>query len=353
MTDRLRDRIAAAFRAAVCNGDCGDTEEECARQRIQPYVWHHGVLVEVLGSPEVFAQVALATLLAGTEREPRTRLDDLTSNQLDRLYDDLDRHDEILTGMNERVIELEQRAAAAEAEVRWYAEADSADAAAGSYAGRAEAAEAALAEARRLHRMTCPLARGDVKPAAFGCSMCETLDQPAPGAVNPPGSTREQLPPAVLALLPIHPYLSTACQTADAVAITAVRGLPLYDELRAHAERLHGRCRLNHKFTGQLCTCGCHGAEETATNLEPVVHACPPDGSGIMPCCGRTPFETPGDRITMNPNNVTCRACLRAVAAPAPAATEATDTTKTVCDCPSTWAGLELCPACPDRTKEK
>lgn len=30
-----------------------------------------------------------------------------------------------------------------------------------------------------------------------------------------------------------------------------------------------------------------------------VVHACPPDGSGLTPCCGRTPFELPlGDRIS-------------------------------------------------------
>ncbi|MFF7946981.1 hypothetical protein [Streptomyces griseorubiginosus] len=32
---------------------------------------------------------------------------------------------------------------------------------------------------------------------------------------------------------------------------------------------------------------------------EEVVHGCPPDGSGLTPCCGRTPFELPlGDRIS-------------------------------------------------------
>ena len=45
------------------------------------------------------------------------------------------------------------------------------------------------------------------------------------------------------------------------------------------------------------------------------VHACPPDGSGLMPCCGRTPFETPGDRMTANPDDVTCPA---AVSSPLP-----------------------------------
>jgi hypothetical protein len=37
------------------------------------------------------------------------------------------------------------------------------------------------------------------------------------------------------------------------------------------------------------------------------VHACPPDGSGLTPCCGRTPFELPGtDRMTTGPSAVTC-----------------------------------------------
>ena len=36
------------------------------------------------------------------------------------------------------------------------------------------------------------------------------------------------------------------------------------------------------------------------------VHACPPDGSGLTPCCGRTPFELPlGDRISSEAS-VTC-----------------------------------------------
>jgi len=38
-----------------------------------------------------------------------------------------------------------------------------------------------------------------------------------------------------------------------------------------------------------------------------VVHACPAKGAGVMPCCGRTPFEVPStDRITSEPGNVTC-----------------------------------------------
>lgn len=40
-----------------------------------------------------------------------------------------------------------------------------------------------------------------------------------------------------------------------------------------------------------------------------VIHACPPNGSGVMPCCGCTPFEVCSlDRITRDPALVTCRA---------------------------------------------
>lgn len=39
----------------------------------------------------------------------------------------------------------------------------------------------------------------------------------------------------------------------------------------------------------------------------PPVHACPPDGSGITPCCSRTPFELPRtDRMATDPALVTC-----------------------------------------------
>ena len=38
-----------------------------------------------------------------------------------------------------------------------------------------------------------------------------------------------------------------------------------------------------------------------------IVHACPLGGSGLMPCCGRTPFEVgPLARISENPEAVTC-----------------------------------------------
>jgi hypothetical protein len=57
-------------------------------------------------------------------------------------------------------------------------------------------------------------------------------------------------------------------------------------------------------------------ADETPQPTE-VVHACPPDGSGLTPCCGRTPFELPRtDRMTDDPDMVTCQPAPAAVAQP-------------------------------------
>jgi hypothetical protein len=37
-------------------------------------------------------------------------------------------------------------------------------------------------------------------------------------------------------------------------------------------------------------------------------HRCPPEGSNVMPCCGRSPYEVPlKHRITTDPRLVTCR----------------------------------------------
>lgn len=48
-------------------------------------------------------------------------------------------------------------------------------------------------------------------------------------------------------------------------------------------------------------------ATQTITVSRCERHRCPPDGSGVMPCCGRTPFEVPhSDRMTLNPDEVTC-----------------------------------------------
>ncbi|MCF3101457.1 hypothetical protein IPZ58_07665 [Streptomyces roseoverticillatus] len=69
-------------------------------------------------------------------------------------------------------------------------------------------------------------------------------------------SALEQLPPRILALLDLPPYLSTACETAAACARASQEHLLMVPSLLAR--HLHERCRLTHKFTGQPCTCPCH-----------------------------------------------------------------------------------------------
>ena len=77
----------------------------------------------------------------------------------------------------------------------------------------------------------------------------------------PPGDRREQLPDRILALIDVPAYLSTACQAAHACQRAADTNPAELPWLRAHAEELHARCRINNKFTGQLCVCLHHDQE--------------------------------------------------------------------------------------------
>lgn len=74
----------------------------------------------------------------------RTPLDNLTSDQLDALYAELDRLAAELADYDQRAEQQKQRADRLATELQRHAEAESADAAAGSYAGRAEGAETKL-----------------------------------------------------------------------------------------------------------------------------------------------------------------------------------------------------------------
>ena len=58
----LHARLAGAIRTAACDGDCGMSELDCISQRIQPGVWHRGVVADVSGTPEMFASVVLTLL---------------------------------------------------------------------------------------------------------------------------------------------------------------------------------------------------------------------------------------------------------------------------------------------------
>jgi hypothetical protein len=76
----------------------------------------------------------------------------------------------------------------------------------------------------------------------------------------PPGSDRDKLPDHVLAAIGPHlrPYLSTACETAQACHIAAARDLDLHDELRGWEQREHSACRLRRKQDVADCGCRCH-----------------------------------------------------------------------------------------------
>jgi hypothetical protein len=79
----------------------------------------------------------------------------------------------------------------------------------------------------------------------------------------------------------------------------------LLDLYRLHADT--GTPLGEHVCEGQAVgDCDC--LEQPAAFEAEIVHACPPDGSGLTPCCGRTPFELPlGDRISSEAP-VTCPA---------------------------------------------
>ncbi|WP_329217401.1 hypothetical protein [Streptomyces microflavus] len=113
-----------------------------------------------------------------------------------------------------------------------------------------------LRRVRDAHRETCPLATGAIT-VGFSCGMCDLLDAPAlpvepavPPTHLPKGTNAEDCP-ACKGTNPDYPFL-------------------------------------------------CPGPPAA------VVHACPPDGSGLTPCCHRPPFEMQTDRMTTDPGLVTC-----------------------------------------------
>lgn len=84
----------------------------------------------------------------------------------------------------------------------------------------------------------------------------------------PPGDRRDQLPDHILSLLARRIYLSTACEMAKACTMAIVRYPEHEKELLAWAGRLHRRCRLNNKYSGELCACECghpRTTEDTTT----------------------------------------------------------------------------------------
>ncbi|WP_346162200.1 hypothetical protein [Streptomyces bangladeshensis] len=87
--------------------------------------------------------------------------------------------------------QLRARLAQAETTARWYAEADSADAAAGSYAHRAEAAEVALARVREIASELFMAGRTQTE-REIGRRLNAALDQPAPATATRATHRQEQ-----------------------------------------------------------------------------------------------------------------------------------------------------------------
>lgn len=71
----------------------------------------------------------------------------------------------------------------------------------------------------------------------------------------PPGSTMRKLPVHILALIVLRPYVSTACETAQALESAMIRHPDFIDELRMYRDLMHDYCRLNQKFTDVECRC--------------------------------------------------------------------------------------------------
>lgn len=148
------------------------------------------------------------------------------------LVDDYDEVD--LAAM---LVKVQDELAAARAEASRYAAADSADAAVGSYAGRAEAAEQALAEVWHL----ADLIRAGAPWARNADTLADRILEAATARwpQDPPGS-----PDA-------HVYLSTGCFHGDHDYCKSMTGL--------NGAKRPGEC----KHCGAACRCGCHGAAES------------------------------------------------------------------------------------------
>jgi hypothetical protein len=90
-------------------------------------------------------------------------------------------------------------------------------------------------------------------------------------------------------------------EAADAVARDREATIPL------HSAWAKGMRRAEELLRRLAAEPAAAGPDQTGdeTRAE-TVHACPPDGSGLTPCCGRAPFELPStDRMTAT-GTVTC-----------------------------------------------
>jgi hypothetical protein len=180
--------------------------------------------------------------------EKRRTVDTITDDDLDALYDRLERAEAALDRARRTAVELECQLARA---------ADQLTTARALLAEAGEWAPDGLADQiRTALDITTEDPMDRTHRAARMINMRKARPPARPQATEP-GDTREQLPDHLLAhLAPLPDYLSTACQAAEGLACDLDH--PHASERNDRAEQLHGRCRLNNKFTGQLCICDCH-----------------------------------------------------------------------------------------------
>jgi hypothetical protein len=72
-------------------------------------------------------------------------------------------------------------------------------------------------------------------------------------------------------------------------------GAATYRPPRFMGRRMARRCEDCDYIVGR-CAC----------RVSLVVHLCPPGDEALMPCCGISPHERMGDRITLDARRVTC-----------------------------------------------
>lgn len=243
----------------------------------------------------------------------RVSLDDMNSNQLDQLYADLDR---------------------ARRELADRHEGDSADAAAGSYASAQATLTITVTAPDQVHAVRWAGHIRDLVHNEYGQSMrLHSFIELEPGGRTGPAA--DQCADSLYRALDTLQFVGERCDTADDLHETIttsdvrtwLRGTRCGREAAAE-QRAQATPDNPNNATVQRVT----DLYERWVAAGP-----PPLGTSMSRWWDRRLAEL---HAALTPTE------------PAPAATEATDTTKAVCDCPPTHAGLELCPACPGRTKE-
>ncbi|MES9522424.1 hypothetical protein [Streptomyces capoamus] len=176
--------------------------------------------------------------------------------------------------------------------------------------------------------------RSDVEEAEDRGEEPPAMPAAASAVVSPPTSRAELRDRIAEALYPTYGQQDRNRSLAIADAVLAVLGGQTDRAVEARVRALHQQYRFAGDDTTDYCAhCNqlsggwipwpcptvraldgeqavdTHGTEtQQQDEAREVFHGCPPDGSGLTPCCGRTPFELPlGDRISSEAP-ITCTA---------------------------------------------